>query len=411
MMKKYILFSIMLCTSSTIFAQQRIKKALFIIADGIPADVIEKATTPNIKKVIAQGAYARAHVGGIKGAYNQTPTISAPGYNDLITGTWGNKHNVWGNDISKPNYNYRNIFRLLKEQQPDKKIAIFSTWLDNRTKLVGEGLPTAGNIMFDYKFDGYELDTVAYKHDKLSYYTHLIDDHVVTEASNCVRQYAPDLSWVYLEHTDDVGHRFGDSEQQLKAIGYLDEEVGKIADAIAYREKNFKEDWLLILTTDHGRDATTGKDHGGQSDRERTTWIVTSKKPNDYFLSPGLSVVDILPSVANYIGLKIPEASANELDGVPFMGGISVSSAKAELNNGKLQVTWKAWQKKGEVKVMVTTTNNYKTGTEDAYTIKLKAPLAQQKLEIDVSKQASKFYKIVVQARHNAVNTWVVNDK
>ena len=30
------------------------------------------------------------------------------------------------------------------------------------------------------------------------------------------------------------------------------------------------------ITTDHGRDSATGKHHGGQSDRERATWIVTN---------------------------------------------------------------------------------------------------------------------------------------
>jgi predicted AlkP superfamily pyrophosphatase or phosphodiesterase len=92
----------------------RARKVVFIIADGIPADVLEKANTPNIKKLMASGTYLRAHVGGEKGTYTQTPTISAPGYNDLLTGTWGYKHNVWGNAIKAPNYHYPTIFRLLK---------------------------------------------------------------------------------------------------------------------------------------------------------------------------------------------------------------------------------------------------------------------------------------------------------
>ena len=83
---------------------------------------------------------------GEKDGYSQTPTISAVGYNSLLTGTWVNKHNVWDNDIAAPNYSYWNIFRFLKTQYPQKKTAVFSTWLDNRTKLVGSEVKEAGNL-------------------------------------------------------------------------------------------------------------------------------------------------------------------------------------------------------------------------------------------------------------------------
>lgn len=81
-----------------------------------------------------------------KGGYSETPTISAVGYNSLLTGTWVNKHNVFGNDIKAPNYNYPTIFRLFKNQFPNKKTAVFSTWEDNRTKLIGENLDATGKI-------------------------------------------------------------------------------------------------------------------------------------------------------------------------------------------------------------------------------------------------------------------------
>lgn len=75
------------------------QKAVFIIADCIPADVVENISMPSLAKITAQGSYVRAHVGGDKGAYNETPTISANGYNSLLTGTWVNKHNVWDNGL------------------------------------------------------------------------------------------------------------------------------------------------------------------------------------------------------------------------------------------------------------------------------------------------------------------------
>lgn len=239
-MRKISMLLIILLISLNLIAQEQPAKVVFIIVDGIPADVIEKLPTPNLNAITEQGGYTRAYVGGTKDKYSQTPTISAVGYNSLLTGTWVNEHNVWGNAIKDPNYNYWTLFRYAEKLQPTLKTDIFSTWQDNRTKLVGEGLAETGNIQLDYHFDGFELDTIQFPHDPKSDYTLNIDNHVVAEASRYIKTESPDLFWIYLQHTDDMGHKCGDGDLFYEAVEQMDEQIGQIWAAIktAQKEKN-----------------------------------------------------------------------------------------------------------------------------------------------------------------------------
>ncbi|HRQ50304.1 MAG TPA: alkaline phosphatase family protein [Agriterribacter sp.] len=409
---KYCLSFVLLMSLSIGSFAQKSRKAIFVIVDGISADVIEKLNTPSLDVIAKEGGYTRAHVGGEKGGYSETPTISAVGYNSLLTGTWVNKHNVWDNDIAAPNYSYWTIFRFFKEQYPQKKAAVFSSWEDNRTKLVGENLPATGNIKLDHHFDGLELDTINYPHDKGRDFMHRIDESVVHNAVEHIKNEAPDLSWVYLEYTDDMGHMYGDSPEFYKAVEMMDDQMGRLWAAIQYREQNFKEDWEIYITTDHGRTASNGKGHGGQSDRERSTWIVTNAKGlNNYFKTGNPGVVDIMPSIAQFLNISIPRERFMEIDGIPLTGKLYATTADMSLLDNKLRITWKALEKKGNVKIWLSTTNHFKEGGKDEYTLQATVPLAKQEAIIDVSKLPSSFYKAVIETPGNMLNRWVVERK
>ena len=401
----FVLIFLLACKESSV---EKEKKAVFIIADGIPADVIKRLKTPALNEISKQGGYARAYVGGEKDSYSQTPTISAVGYNSLLTGTWVNKHNVWDNDIAAPNYNYWNIYRFLKTQYPKKTIAVFSTWLDNRTKLVGSEAKDAGNLQPDYYFDGMELDTIKYPHDTAGYFYHLIDEAVADTTAANIKRNAPDLSWVYLEYTDEMGHRHGNGRQMDDAVMKMDKQIQRIWQAIQYREKNFNEEWQIWITTDHGRE-DNGYGHGGQTLRERTTWIVTNAKElNERFKKQQPGIVDIMPSISSFLGVNIPKDKLMEVDGVSLTGKISATDAKADLTNGVIEVKWNVINKEGKAKIWMATTNNFKTGGKDEYKLMTEAPAANGLAKIDVKDIPSDFYKIVIELPYNFLNRWIV---
>ncbi|MDT7828832.1 alkaline phosphatase family protein [Pricia sp. S334] len=390
---------------------QKDTKVLFAIVDGISADVIEEIATPNLDAIAENGGYTRALVGGEKDGYSETPTISAVGYNSLLTGTWANKHNVWGNSIKDPNYEYRTIFRYADEHRPELKTAIFSTWLDNRTKLVGSGLDATGNIELDYHFDGFELDTIAFPHGNDREYIHKIDEHVTSGAVRHIKEEGPDISWLYLQYTDDMGHIYGDSDQFHDAIKTMDDQIGRIWGAMEFRSENFDENWELWITTDHGRNPKDGRGHGGQSDRERSTWIITNAKDlNDYFKSNTPHVVDILPSMLRTLDIRPKKEQLWELDGAPLTGEISVAEAKSTLKGKKINLTWKAFLPNEKLEIRIATTNKFAVGGQDTYKNMGQVKAGAEKTTLDVSELPSDFYKIVLIGEHNSVNTWVMEN-
>ena len=293
-----------------------VPKTLFVVVDGIPADVIERVSTPGIDAVAAKGSYQRAYVGGEIGMPTESPTVSAVGYMSLLTGTWSNKHNVRANYGIEPNYAFWDIFRVAKYQARAISTGLFSTWTDNRTILMGDGLEAAGGYKFDFVADGYENDPAFAPALEDVERIQAVDLHVTTLAAKTLLESAPDLSWVYLQHTDDIGHRDGDSPSMDFAVRWVDARVSELWGAVQARSQQFVgEDWLVIVTTDHGRTSSNGKGHGGQSDRERTIWIA-SNSPR--MVSPAerrAAIVDIYPTIVEHMRFDMPEEVAAQLDG------------------------------------------------------------------------------------------------
>ncbi len=101
---------------------QKSKHALIFGLDGCRPDALATATTPNMDRLIAEGAYApTAQTGEI--------TISGPGWSDMLTGVWYAKHGVRDNSFEGANYEkYPHLFRRLKSKRPDLVTASIVNW-------------------------------------------------------------------------------------------------------------------------------------------------------------------------------------------------------------------------------------------------------------------------------------------
>ena len=404
-MKTRILALLCLLLAGAASAQTR--KAVFIIVDGVPADMIERLHTPAIDEIAARGAYARAYTGGEVGGYSQTPTISAIGYTNLLTATWMNKHNVDGNSDLKPNYNYWTIFRIAKEQPKEFRTALYSSWTDNRTVLLGEGKPETGHLKIDFVCDGYELDTVRFPKREKELQIFDIDEHVAREAARGIANDAPDLSWVYLWYTDDAGHFEGNGaffdEYTLKA----DRQIGEIWEAVRYREEHFDEEWMVVVTTDHER-TEDGHGHGGQSARERTTWVATNRPVNSHFHSPGLAITDIAPSICRFMGFDVPRDVLWEQDGMPFIGPVDIAGMGSMPYDDDIILTWECLNPEAEVTVWAAADNLFRTGGKDRWIELGRVPASDECYRVEGGRlPGSGFCKVVLSTPANHLNRWV----
>ncbi len=386
----------------------KVHKTLYVVMDGIPADCIERLQPPVIMDIAKTGHYSRGYCGGKVGEYSQTATISAVGYTNLLTGTWMNKHHVLGNSDQKPDYNYHTLFRIAKEQQRPVTTALFSSWSDNRKVLIGENRADNGNFKIDDVYDGYDLDKKAFPEDTLQQHIFRIDSMVCHQAAGCVRQNAPDLSWVYLWYTDDAFHLFGNGTYTDRYVMKTDQLLAPVWEAVKYREKNFDEQWLLVIVTDHGR-TEDGHKHGGQSNRERTVWFATNQKDvNAEFQPSSLAHVDLLPTICRFMNFDVPRDDAFEQDGLPFIGVRDIYDLHIMPYDDTVTLTWKSDMPKEKAKIYIASTNNFKDGKPDTWIELDSVASGKGKYTINLQTQPkSKFYKFVVATKNNHLNGWL----
>ncbi len=407
MLRKALLTAFALFSFLSLFAKGE-KKAVIIIVDGIPKDVIERLHVPVIYDIARTGAFGASYVGGETGMYNETPTISAVGYNTMLTGVWANKHNVFGNSNLSPNYNYWSLFRIAKEQKKPFTTGIFSSWTDNRTVLLGEGKSETANLKIDYIRDGYDHDSVNYPKKEKDLHVFDYDERTSTEAAKCIRENAPDLSWVYLWYTDDASHMYGNGSYFDEYILKAGEQIDRVWKAVQYRQKNFGEDWMIIVTTDHGR-TIDGHNHGGQSARERATWIATNQKVNKRFREGKAAMVDINPSVCEFLGMEVPDQVRWERDGIPFIGKTEIHDLVLSTYDREVILRWTADKKNAPVKIYAAPCDEYKTSGKENWILLADLNAGAEEFRYDLDKIGqSNFYKFVVVSQHESLNRWLV---
>lgn len=121
-------FGSSLVITATAVAEQPAGRVLIIGSDGTRPDAIAKANTPNLDKLIREGAFTdTADILGKR--YDKNNTISGPGWSSILTGVWADKHGVHDNSFQGRNYElFPHFFKRLKSAYPDAQTVSLVSW-------------------------------------------------------------------------------------------------------------------------------------------------------------------------------------------------------------------------------------------------------------------------------------------
>ena len=265
------------------------KKVLVIGLDGIRVDILAEATTPNIDRLIAEGFFSDQ-------ARTNVRTVSGPGWSSMLIGARTDKHLVNSNNFTGNDYATYPDF-LTRLEQVDSSYHTFAVvdWAPLGTTASGGPLfsDAVDELLF---FDGAEEGYG--RADSLS----------VDAAVDRLEIGDIDAAFVYIGDPDEVAHATSTYAPEYRtAIEVADVLVGRLVAAIQARPTYADEDWLILVSTDHGRNDEGG--HGGDSDKERTIFFLAHgpsvvREP----IETAPNIVDIAVTALIHLGVDINPA-------------------------------------------------------------------------------------------------------
>jgi hypothetical protein len=220
------------------------KKVLLIGIDGCRADALEFANTPTIDNLISNGVYS-------PDALNDDITISGPGWSAILCGVWSDKHLSVDNSFVGTDYtNYPPLFKRIEDFDANLHTVSICNW----------------DPINDYIVQNY----ADYKLNVSS------DADVSLEACNYLSANNPDMMFLHFDDVDLYGHSYGFSpnvSQYITSIEGVDALLAPIMQTISLRPNYVNEDWLILITSDHGG---VGTSHGGTSIEHQNVVVIAS---------------------------------------------------------------------------------------------------------------------------------------
>jgi len=254
-----------------------IKKVLFIGIDGLRAEAAGMLPLPAFRRLERMGTYSYwANV------QSKATVKSGPGWTSMFTGVQPDKHLVDSNsDLTDISLKYPTVFKLVKDTYQSKKIAASVTWHPLIDEIIDHQDPNA----LDARFKAPN------------------DDAMSEQAKEWILSKEYDFIFVDYDHCDATGHSKGFDAylpEYRAAVQKTDGLIGELLDAVLTVSTD--QEWLIILTSDHGGD---GYDHGPQNEYNlRIPFLVASNSPRvgigNVPAGDTGSQLDVLPTIMHF---------------------------------------------------------------------------------------------------------------
>ncbi|MER7717346.1 alkaline phosphatase family protein [Streptomyces flaveolus] len=275
--------------AGTARAAAKTPKVLVIGLDGALLTRIKEADAPHLDALMAAGLTAPSSIY----ANPLAPTMSGPGWSTLITGVWPDKHNVKDNAFTGHRFaQYPDFLTRIETAKPDLTTYAVSSWAPITDTVFSSSVDT-------------RVSTPSAEYDT----------GTTSRAVAQLKGGDPDAVFVQLDNIDHAGHSYGAAgTQYADAIHSADAQVGQMVAAVKSRDTYAAEDWLIMVTADHGHTDAGG--HGGSTLPERQTFLIATGPT----LVPGsvrydVKMPDVAASALAHLGIAIDPAW--NLDGRP----------------------------------------------------------------------------------------------
>lgn len=242
-------------------------KVLVLGYDGARCDMLGRLSPEGgtASLLAAGGKVLYTYAGGANWpAPNPQITYTGPGWAAMLTGMWSAENGVTTNYVSmKPEI--RTLFSSAAEEGIARSACFLVSWVGHFTAENATYLPEKAYC----ETRGLPVEFLKVTNDAE------LHAGVLQKLGSPA---CPDLIFAIYEACDNAGHATGYGQmypEYRAAFDRVDRMTGEAFREVQRRERDLGENWLVLLTSDHGGYEF---EHGGPTVQERTTFLTASKE-------------------------------------------------------------------------------------------------------------------------------------